>query len=149
MSSGEADKSRIYKTIDGGETWKLQYTDKRAGFFLDSLACDSKNSLPGAERSGGRKIPGAEHRRRRTLEGTSARQNAGGTHRRGRVCGERDVDCDLPRTATFTSGTAARRRARVFHSSDHGVSWTAAETPIAAGNASSGIFSVACGGFLV
>jgi hypothetical protein len=27
MSSGEGDKSRIYKTTDGGATWKLQYTD--------------------------------------------------------------------------------------------------------------------------
>ena len=42
MSSGDGDKSRIYKTTDGGETWKLQYSDKRPGFFLDSLVCDSK-----------------------------------------------------------------------------------------------------------
>src|SRR5215472_8561748 len=27
MSSGEGEKSRIYKTIDGGETWQLQYSD--------------------------------------------------------------------------------------------------------------------------
>ena len=42
MSSGDGDKSRIYKTTDGGQNWKLQYSDKRPGFFLDSLACDSK-----------------------------------------------------------------------------------------------------------
>ena len=42
MSSGDGDKSRIYKTADGGQSWKLQYSDKRPGFFLDSLACDSK-----------------------------------------------------------------------------------------------------------
>ncbi len=41
LSSGEGDKSRIYKTIDGGKRWKLQYSDKRPGFFLDSLACSS------------------------------------------------------------------------------------------------------------
>src|SRR5260370_20080730 len=29
MSSGEGEKSRLYKTTDRGETWKLQYTDKR------------------------------------------------------------------------------------------------------------------------
>ncbi len=39
MSSGEADKSRIYKTTDGGETWNLQYSDNRKEFFLDSIAC--------------------------------------------------------------------------------------------------------------
>ena len=29
MSSGEGPRSRIYKTTDGGETWDLQYTNKR------------------------------------------------------------------------------------------------------------------------
>jgi hypothetical protein len=40
MSSGEGDKSRVYKTMDGGETWKLEFTDKRALFFLDALVCN-------------------------------------------------------------------------------------------------------------
>jgi len=39
MSSGEGEKSRIYKTTDGGQTWRLQYTDKRKEFFLDTIAC--------------------------------------------------------------------------------------------------------------
>jgi hypothetical protein len=34
----------------------------------------------------------------------------------------------------------------VFHSTDRGRSWTAAETPMANGNASSGIFGIACSG---
>src|SRR5271156_2088464 len=41
MSSGDGDKSRIYKTTDGGANWKMQYTDKRKEFFLDGLACVS------------------------------------------------------------------------------------------------------------
>jgi photosystem II stability/assembly factor-like uncharacterized protein len=41
-----------------------------------------------------------------------------------------------------TGGPAAR----VFRSSDHGKSWTVSETPIAHGNASSGIFSIALHG---
>src|SRR5437879_11319748 len=36
MSSGEGEKSGIYKTTDGSATWKLQYTDKRKEFFLDA-----------------------------------------------------------------------------------------------------------------
>jgi len=35
--------------------------------------------------------------------------------------------------------------ARVFHSADKGRTWTVSETPIAHGNASSGIFSIARG----
>jgi photosystem II stability/assembly factor-like uncharacterized protein len=42
ISSGDGDRSRIYKTTDGGKSWKLQYSNKRPGFFLDSLACDSR-----------------------------------------------------------------------------------------------------------
>src|SRR5437016_13699454 len=38
MCSGEGEKSRIYKTTDSGETWKLQYTYKRKVFFLDTMA---------------------------------------------------------------------------------------------------------------
>jgi len=46
-------------------------------------------------------------------------------------------------------GTGGGSVARVFHSGDGGHSWSAADTPIATGNPSSGIFSVACGDFLV
>jgi photosystem II stability/assembly factor-like uncharacterized protein len=42
MSSGEGEKSRIYKTTDDGESWKLQYSDKRKAFFLDTIACLSE-----------------------------------------------------------------------------------------------------------
>src|SRR5215475_2682009 len=42
MSSGEGEKSRIYKTTDGGESWKLQYTEKRKEFFLDAIVCESE-----------------------------------------------------------------------------------------------------------
>src|SRR5262249_43993415 len=44
MSSGEGEKSRIYKTTDGGETWKLQYSDNRKEFFLDTIACISEKA---------------------------------------------------------------------------------------------------------
>jgi photosystem II stability/assembly factor-like uncharacterized protein len=39
ISSGEGDKSRIYKTSDGGESWEMQYSDKRPAFFLDDIVC--------------------------------------------------------------------------------------------------------------
>ena len=34
MSSGSGEKSKIFKTIDGGATWKMQFTDTRPAFFL-------------------------------------------------------------------------------------------------------------------
>src|ERR1700677_1585375 len=41
MSSGEGEKSRIYKTVDGGQNWNLQFTGQRQSFFLDALVCTS------------------------------------------------------------------------------------------------------------
>jgi photosystem II stability/assembly factor-like uncharacterized protein len=148
MSSGDGEKSRIYKTADAGKTWKLQYSDKRPGFFLDALSCDSRahcvalsdpvegkflvlatddgehwNELPRD------KMPSAL-----TGEGAFAASGTALT-----LCGRDEV----------FFGTGGGSTARVFHSTDRGRSWTAAETPIAAGNASSGIFSVACAGSVV
>src|SRR5256714_8583273 len=42
MTSGEGERSRLYKPTAGGETWDLQYTNKRKEFFLDSIACLSE-----------------------------------------------------------------------------------------------------------
>ena len=42
MSIGGGAESRIYRTADGGESWKLEFSDKRSAFFLDDLVCISK-----------------------------------------------------------------------------------------------------------
>jgi photosystem II stability/assembly factor-like uncharacterized protein len=149
MSSGDGDKSRIYKTNDGGKSWKLQYADKRPGFFLDSLVCDSTThclalsdpvegkflvlSTDDGERW--RELPRDKMPAALPREGAFA------------ASGTTIAICDRGDHIYFGTGGAAS--ARVFHSADHGRSWATIETPIASGNASSGIFSVACGGFLV
>jgi photosystem II stability/assembly factor-like uncharacterized protein len=141
MSAGTGDKSRIYKTTDAGKNWELQYTDKRPGFFLDDLVCftmthcialgdpidgkfvilstqDGKSWKELARDNMPAIIPG---------EGAFA---ASGTSLA--IYGESDI--------YFGSGGGAR--ARVFHSADLGRTWTVSDTPLAAGNASSGVFSV-------
>ena len=143
LSSGDADKSRIYKTIDAGKSWKLQYTDKRPGFFLDSLACsDSTHCVALSDPVDGKFL----------LAGTDD-----GEHWKELP---RDKMPDaLPKEGAFAaSGTAIALcdsgiyfgtggpKARIFHSPDNGRSWTVVETPVISGNASSGIFSVACYG---
>lgn len=147
MSSGDGDKSRIYKTTDGGKNWQLQYSDKRAGFFLDSLACDSRTHCLALSDP---------------VDGKFVVLSTGdGEH--WRELPRDKMPAALPKEGAFAAsgtsiaicrdniyfGTGGGTIARVFHSADGGRSWTAADTPIAAGNASSGIFSVACGGFLV
>lgn len=147
MSSGDGDKSRIYKTTDGGKSWQFQYSDKRPGFFLDALACDSQTHcvalsdpvdgkfvvLSTDDGEHWKELPRDKMPAALPQEGAFA---ASGTSIA--IC--RD---------NIYFGTGGGSIARVFHSANGGRSWTAANTPIAAGNASSGIFSVACGGFLV
>jgi photosystem II stability/assembly factor-like uncharacterized protein len=140
MSSGEGEKSRIYKTTDGGETWKLQYTDKRKEFFLDSIACPSEthcfalgdpldgkflllNTMDGQHWN---PLPNANMPAALPGEGAFAASNTSLSL------------CDDDEIYFGTGGTAAR----VFHSPDWGRTWTVAETHIAHGKASAGIFSM-------
>ena len=45
-------------------------------------------------------------------------------------------------TSDIYFGTGGGAKARVFHSMDLGKTWTVSDTPLAAGNASSGVFSI-------
>lgn len=146
MSSGSGEKSRIYKTIDGGVNWQLQYSDKRTAFFLDSLACESKthcfalsDPVDGkfviVRTSDGmhwRELPPDKMPRPLANEGAFAASNSS------------LVICDGGKNIYF--GTGGGTYARVFHSKDGGLSWMAADTPIESGTASSGVFSIACSG---
>ena len=143
LSSGDGDQSRIYKTTDGGINWNLQYSDTRPGFFLDSLACSSSTRCVALSDPVDGKF---------LVLGTSDGEHWNELPR------DR-MPAALPKEGAFAaSGTAIALcdggiyfgtggpAARIFHSADFGKSWTAVQTPIASGNASSGIFSVACTG---
>lgn len=142
MSSGEGEKSRIYKTTDGGESWKLQYTGSRKEVFLDSIACLSeKHCFALGDPLDGKfllvnTIDG-EHWNPLPDDKMPAALPGEGAFAASNTClalyGE-DI--------FFGTGGPV---ARVFHSPDLGRTWTVAETPIAHGNASSGIFSIAHG----
>jgi photosystem II stability/assembly factor-like uncharacterized protein len=143
MSAGPGEASRIYKTIDAGKTWVLQYKNPEPEGFLDAIAFWDENhgmafGDPINERfqllrteDGGKNwkpVPDKHLPKALVKEGAFA---ASGT-------------CLLTHGANdvwFCTGGA--RAARVFHSQDRGETWTVSETPIIAGNESAGIFSVA------
>ncbi len=139
MSSGEGEKSRIYETKDGGETWKLEFTGKQPSFFLDALVCDSQcyalsDPVDGkfvliSDHNNGTwsELPGDGMPAALPGEGAFA---ASGT------------SLALGTDGAMYFGTGGAKAARVFHSPDFGKTWTVTETPIASGNASSGIFSI-------
>jgi photosystem II stability/assembly factor-like uncharacterized protein len=143
MSSGDGDKSRIYKTTDGGQSWALEYTDKRSGFFLDSLACaSSTHCFALSDPVDGKFVVLAtsdgEHWKQMPRAGMPAAVPTEGAFA---ASGTSIAICN--NNIYFGTGGPT---ARVFHSADRGRSWTAAATPMASGNASSGIFSIACHG---
>jgi photosystem II stability/assembly factor-like uncharacterized protein len=143
LSAGPGDASRIYKTTDSGKSWMMQFKSADPGAFLDAIAFwDEKNGIALGDPVKGRfqLIVTADGGARwqllavKTLppalpgEGAFA---ASGTCLVAR--GEKDV--------WFATGGA--RSARVFRSRDRGQIWEARATPILAGAASAGIFSIA------
>lgn len=145
MSSGDADKgqARIYRTTDAGAHWSLVYGNTQKGVFLDAIAFwDAQHGIAISDPVDGRffivttndggtswtrispdRIPAA-------LTGEAAFAASGTCLT---VEGERNV----------WIGTGGGTTARVYRSSDRGRTWTAAETPMHAGSASSGVFSLA------
>ena len=141
MSSGERDNSRIYKTTDGGETWELQYTDERTGFFLDDIVClDATHCFALGDPIDGKFLMLSTEDGRHW--GELPRGNMPAI-----IPGEGAFAASGTSLAIYGKtdlyfGTGGGARARVFHSGDLGQTWTVADTPIAAGNASSGVFSI-------
>ena len=142
MSVGNGAKSRIYKTTDGGETWKLQFTGPRKETFLDAIVCDSKTTcmvlgdpidgkfllLSTEDGELWKELPRESMPAALPNEGAFAASNS-----------SLYLDGD-----NIYFGTGGAAKARIFYSPDRGRTWTITETPIASGNASSGIFSLDC-----
>jgi photosystem II stability/assembly factor-like uncharacterized protein len=142
MSSGDGEQSRIYKTTDGGKSWELQYTDRRSGFFLDSMACDSKMHcvalsdpvdgkfvvLMTSDGKHWSELPRDKMPPALPKEGAFA------------ASGTAILVCEQGGMYFGTGGPAAR----IFGSKDDGRSWSVAETPIGGAAASRGVFSIAC-----
>jgi photosystem II stability/assembly factor-like uncharacterized protein len=140
LSIGPGEKSRIYKTSDGGKIWQLQFTNRIDKAFYDcfafwdkthgiavSDAVDGKFPLI-ATSDGMNWNPVVVQKMPVALPGEGAFAASG-------TCiatfGKNDV--------WFGTGGPA---ARVFHSADRGLTWTVAETPIIHGAASQGVFSL-------
>jgi photosystem II stability/assembly factor-like uncharacterized protein len=142
LSAGQGAASRIYKTVDGGKSWTLQFQNADPEGFYDAIAFwDDKHGIALGDPLHGKfqliatddggmnwkPLPSANLPPALPNEGAFA---ASGT------ClvthGMNDV--------WFCTGGA--KTARVFHSTNRGQTWTVSDTPITAGIASAGIFSI-------
>lgn len=141
LSIGDGENSRIYKTTDGGATWKMQFKNTNPKAFFDAIAFwDKNNGIAMSDPVDGKYIlltttdgetwkPLPTDKMPATKEGEAAFAASG--------------------TCLMTSGKAdvflvsGGTDARVFRSGNRGLSWFVAETPIVKGTAGSGIFSIA------
>ena len=141
LSIGSGESSRIYKTTDAGRTWALQFTNTDPKAFFDAMAFWDAEPRHRLQRFGRRAARDSAHgRRRRVVDARPGRGTAARARERRRVRRQRH---ERRRAAdAITSGSARRRVARVLRSSDGGLTWAAAATPLAAGP-SAGIFSIA------
>jgi photosystem II stability/assembly factor-like uncharacterized protein len=143
LSAGPGADSRIYKTTDGGKTWSLQFKNSEPAAFFDAMAFwDEDNGIALSDPVKGRFL----------LIVT----DDGGKN--WKQLPEKDLPVALPNEGAFAASgtclvthgkkdvwfcTGGAKTARVFHSSDRGQNWRVSETPILAGIASAGIFSIA------
>jgi photosystem II stability/assembly factor-like uncharacterized protein len=143
LSSGPGERSRVYKTTDGGATWVRQLTNRDPKGFLDAIAFwDANRGLALGDPVEGRFV-------------MLATEDAGGTWRPiapGGMPPAMESEGAFAASGTCLVvqpgghawfGTGGGKVARVFRSTDWGRTWTAHETPVRAGTPSAGIFSLA------
>ena len=139
LAIGPGEKSRIYKTGDGGSSWTLQHVNPDETGFLDAFAFwDKISGIVFGD----------------TVKGEFAilTTGDGGAHWQ-----RQHAPAALPTEGAFAAsgtsivtlgknecwfGTGGEGAARVYHSADRGRSWTVATTPIRKDAASAGIFSL-------
>src|SRR5262245_57676850 len=142
LSIGEGESSRIYKTTDGGKNWTLQFTNRKPKGFCDGIAFwDPRNGVAFSDPVDGKLVI------IRTTDGGATWTEVPPSAIPAAVNGEAafaasgtSIVVQGTRNAWIGTGGGA---ARVFRTTDGGMTWTVAPTPIISGGSAAGIFSVA------
>ncbi|GAB3763481.1 photosystem II stability/assembly factor-like uncharacterized protein [Nocardioides ginsengisegetis] len=140
LAIGPGDASRIYRTTDGGATWTAAFVNDDPDAFYDCLAF-----YPGGQRGLALSDPVDGKFRILATEDAGRTWHVLPSDGMPEAAGEAGFaasgDClvTVGRTAYFGSGGSA---ARVFRSDDHGLTWTATDSTIPAGEAA-GVFALA------
>ncbi|TDV40477.1 WD40/YVTN/BNR-like repeat-containing protein [Actinophytocola oryzae] len=139
LSIGEADASRIYRTTDGGRTWTETFRNAEPTAFYNCLAFfDSHHGLTVGDPVDG------EFRVLSTEDGGRSWKNVPGP---AALAGEYQFSAsgqclNVAGRRDAWLATGGSTVARVLHSSDRGLTWTASQTPLASSE-SAGVFAVA------
>jgi photosystem II stability/assembly factor-like uncharacterized protein len=141
LSIGTGEDARIYHTVDGGQTWQLQFKNRDENAFYDCFAFWSPDrGIVMADAVEGR-FPV-----RRTLDGRhwgdiGDKLPAGQPGEAAFAASGTCVATQGEDNAWIVTGGA--ERARILATTDRGKTWQAYRTPIAQGTPASGVFTVA------
>ncbi|MFJ3669896.1 WD40/YVTN/BNR-like repeat-containing protein [Streptomyces sp. NPDC090106] len=143
LAIGEGEASRVYRTDDGGATWTESFrnTDPRA--FYDCLTfLDRGHGLAMSDPVDGRfRILSTSDGGRSWKVLPSDGMPAALDGEAGFAASGQCLVSSGPKDVWLATGGAAR--ARVLHSSDRGLTWTATDSPIPAGDPAKGVFALA------
>ncbi len=143
MSAGTGSGSRIYKTMDGGRTWELQFTNEGPGGFFDCFDFWTPTAgIAFSDSYEGSFImiqteDGGENWERIAPERLPPASEGEGSFAASGTCLRTMGD------STVVIGNGAGASARFLRSDDRGKTWSVYETPITDGTPSSGISSLA------
>jgi photosystem II stability/assembly factor-like uncharacterized protein len=142
LSIGNGAASRIYKTVDAGATWELQFTNQDQEAFFDAMAFwDADHGLAVSDSVGGRfVIITTENGGKSWVPVTPDRLPPALPNEGAFAASGTNVTVFGRDHVWF--GTGAASKARVLRSTDRGRTWQIAETPLPAGQ-SAGIYSIA------
>ncbi len=142
MGAGPGAASRLFRTVDGGAHWTPIATNGYADGFWDGMAFwDKDNGILFGDPVKGRfqvyvTGDGGASWHEVQATGLDALPSEGAFAASG-------TSIAVAGTGDAWIGTGGASSARVFHSSDRGRTWRAVATPIPAGAAAKGVFSVA------
>jgi len=141
LSIGNGESSRIYKTTDSGETWKEQFRNKNEKAFFDAIACwNKKDCIAMSDPVDGHYVLIS------TTDGETWKpivRNKMPAAKEGEAAFAASGTCLITQGKNNAFLVSGGTDARVFRSTDHGITWSVAETPITKGTPGSGIFSIA------
>ncbi|TKT05287.1 WD40/YVTN/BNR-like repeat-containing protein [Streptomyces lasalocidi] len=143
LAIGEGEASRVYRTDDGGGTWTESFrnTDTRA--FYDCLTFfDRRHGLALSDPVDGKfRVLSTGDGGRSWSVLPDAGMPAALEGEAGFAASGQCLVASGPRDVWLATGGAAH--ARVLHSADRGLTWTAAATPVPAGDPARGVFALA------
>lgn len=142
MSIGPGSSSRIFKSADWGESWTLQHTNElEAGFFNGFAFWDEDNgALVGDPIDGRLYLLLTSNGGESWVELDPGTAPAVAEGEYGFAASGTNITVFGDNGLAIVSGGS---QARVFLTRNRGEGWSVLPTPIQAGNASSGIFSIA------